>query len=111
MKINQDAKSQLTFINSANLNNTKIIAGSMRTLEQLKWTFQYGTVPTIGERVWPLLFENNELKSLIELDYNIEMNDIIFSPLVKEKGINLSISFFNQMDECGKLAYENFKNK
>jgi transaldolase len=106
-----DAKSQLTFINSANLGNTKIIAGSMRTLEQLKWTFQYGTVPTIGERVWPLLFENDELKSLIELNYDLEMNDIVFSPLVEEKGINLSISFFNQMDECGKQAYENFKNK
>lgn len=100
-----DAKSQIAFINQANLNNTKIIAGSMRTIEQLSWTFQYNTVPTIGERVWPLILEGNTLQELINLDY-ANVNSISnFTPVIDQRNVDLSTSFFSQMNKCGEEAY------
>ena len=99
-----NAKEQIDFINQSNLNNTIIIAGSMRTIEQLKWTFQYGTVPTIGEKVWDLIFSDNNLDELINLNYTKSETYSQFTPCISSKNLELSIGFFEQMDGIGKNA-------
>jgi len=104
-----DAKAQIKFLNQSNLGKTKIIAGSMRTLEQLTWTFQYNTEPTIGERVWPLILENNNLEKLLLINYNNIPSLSEFTPTINETNISLSLSFFNQMNKCGEQAYNDFK--
>jgi transaldolase len=104
-----NAKNQVAFINQSDLKNTEIIAGSMRTIDQLAWTFQYGTVPTIGERVWPLILEQGTLQYLLDLDYSNSISVSDFTPTIDQRNLDLSIGFFQQMDECGKQAYEDFK--
>lgn len=103
-----DAKSQIAFINQANLGNTEIIAGSMRTIDQLAWTFQYNTVPTIGERVWPLILDQDTLQSLLNLDYTNKQQLTNFTPTIDQRNIDLSTSFFEQMDKCGEQAYNDY---
>lgn len=101
-----DAKAQIAFINQANERKPELIAGSMRTIEGLAWTFQYGTVPTIGERVWNLILEDRNIEKLLNIDYasnNIEVPQ--YAPIIDERSYNLSKSFFEQMDNCGKQAY------
>lgn len=101
-----DAKSHIAFVKNSNLKNTQIIAGSMRTIDGLIWTFQYGTVPTIGEKVWNTILEDNNINRLLNIDYNINTNVSQFSPSIDNRNYDLSVSFFNQMDDCGKQAYE-----
>lgn len=105
-----DAKSQISFINQSNMKSAEIIAGSMRTIEGLMWTFQYGTVPTIGEKVWNLILENDNLDKLISLDYTIDTTTSQFSPSIDNRNYDLSVAFFNQMDDCGKQAYNELIN-
>lgn len=105
-----DAKNQISFINQSNLNKVEVIAGSMRTLEQLKWTFQYNTIPTIGERVWPLILEGNNLEDLININYKEILIESEFSPIIDKRNIDLSISFFEQMNNCGLEAFKDIKN-
>jgi transaldolase len=105
-----DAKSQISFINQSNMGSAEIIAGSMRTLEGLMWTFQYGTVPTIGEKVWNLILENDNLNKLINIDYSIDTTTSQFSPSIDNRNYDLSVAFFNQMDDCGKQAYKELTN-
>jgi transaldolase len=105
-----DAKSQIAFINQSNLGNTEIIAGSMRTIEGLMWTFQYGTVPTIGERVWNEIFKEDNLSKIINIDYSIDATITHqFCPSIDQRNYDLSDAFFNQMDDCGKQAYLDLK--
>jgi Transaldolase/Fructose-6-phosphate aldolase len=99
-----NAKAQIAFISQCNFGPTEIIAGSMRTLEGLAWTFQYGTVPTIGERVWNQIFEENNLEKVLNIDYSIDTTTTQFCPPIDERNYNLSDAFFKQMDECGKQA-------
>lgn len=101
-----DAKSQIEFVNQGNLKNTEIITGSMRTLEGLIWAFQYATVPTIGERVWNLVLQDRNIEKLLNIDYDSNLGTFYpFSPRIDERNYDLSKSFFEQMDECGKTAY------
>lgn len=105
-----DARAQIAFINQANERRPELIAGSMRTIEGLAWTFQYGTVPTIGERVWNLILENHNIDKLLNIDY--ESKNIIvpqYAPIIDDRSYNLSKSFFEQMDNCGKQAYSEIK--
>ena len=104
-----NAKEQVAFINQGDLKNTEMIAGSMRTIEQLAWTFQYGTVPTIGERVWPLILQEDTLQSLLNLDYSSIPSTSEFTPTIDQRNLDLSIGFFEQMDKCGEQAYRDFK--
>ena len=104
-----NAKDQINFLNQSNLGKTKIIAGSMRTLDQLVWTFQYNTEPTIGEKVWSLILEDNNLEKLLSINYNIPDSLSEFTPIINENNINLSYSFFEQMNKCGEQAYNDFK--
>lgn len=104
-----DAKQQIEFINQSKM-NSEIITGSMRTIDGLKWVFQYGTIPTIGERVWDLLLVDNKLNEIINLhDISIpKYNE--FSPEIDNRNYDLSSSFFKQMDKCGENAYNDFNN-
>jgi transaldolase len=104
-----DAKSQIAYLLQSNLNGCEIITGSMRTVEGLKWVFQYDTLPTIGERVWNLVLENNQIEELLSIDYNIDKEIPQFSPEINDKNFNLSSDFFKQMDECGKVCFEDLK--
>lgn len=88
----------------------EIISGSMRTMEGLISTFKYGTVPTIGERVWNLILEEDNLQKLLDIDYSEAQSDVTaeFCPPFTEVSTNLSVSFFEQMDKCGEQAYADF---
>lgn len=101
-----DAKAQIEFVNQCNFGPTEIIAGSMRTIEGLKWTFQYGTVPTIGERVWTQLLEGDNLNEVLNIDYSIERPTTHFCPVITQTNYDLSRAFFEQMDKCGEVAYK-----
>lgn len=104
-----DAKKQISFIQQSNKKNSQIITGSMRTIEGLIWVFQYNTIPTIGERVWNLLLEKDNIQKIINIDYDVVYNDCQFSPEINNLNLDLSTSFFNQMDECGKDCFEDWK--
>jgi len=106
-----DAKSQIAFLLQSNLQNCEIITGSMRTIEGLIWVYQYKTLPTIGERVWNLILEDNNLKKLLDIDYNIDIVSKHFSPEINKNNFDLSDSFFNQMDDCGRICHEDWTKR
>jgi hypothetical protein len=108
-----DANAHLRYLADTTFkNHQKIITGSMRTLEGLKSSIFYKTVPTIGTRVWDLFEINNiwnEFNSYWDDQYQgiyTEQKD--FCPETTIKNINLSESFFEQMDGLGKNLYKNF---
>ena len=65
----------------------KIITGSMRTLEGLRWVVEKGTTPTIGTRVWDAIIKDNAF------DILTSNNNSIVLP-------KLSTSFFDEMNSC-----------
>jgi hypothetical protein len=85
----------------------------MRTIEGLKWVCEYGTVPTIGTRVWDKIIVDEEtMKEVSRFGENtMSCASLKFSPHVNEINTQLSVDFFNQMDECGQYAYEDFMKK
>lgn len=105
------AVDQISYLFSSNHKSTKIISGSMRTLEQLIYTFQLNTIPTIGERVWPILLEGSNLDNILNIDYDKNFHETQFSPTIDEKSKNLSESFFLQMDELGEKARKEFESQ
>lgn len=111
-----NAKSQIAFVQSRELENRfgEIITGSMRTLEGLQWVYDYGTVPTIGEKVWDLILgkealDNDEFLSPRQpfVD-SVDIEKLDFSPLITDQMTQLSIDFFNQMDKLGEPLYRDF---
>lgn len=92
-----------------------IIAGSMRTIEGLKNSIYYHTVPTIGSRVWDLIDAENrweEFASYWENTY--EVNDqpsADYTPLVTDTNLDLSKQFFDQMDKLGESIHQEFINR
>ena len=103
-----NAKAQVSFANQRNCKNSKIITGSMRTIEGLKWVCEYNTVPTIGSRVWDKLFKESNIEEFKSFWKESEEADQLFSPKVDESMTALSESFFEQMDELSKPVYEEF---
>lgn len=103
-----NAQSQIEFVLQSNMGDTEIITGSMRTIECLVWTWQIGTVPTIGERVWPLILEGNTLDQLLNIDYSVKFETQNFSPYIDSTNIDLSLSFFQQMDSQGEQAHKDY---
>jgi len=97
---------------NANLNGADIISGSMRTIEGLKWVSVLGTIPTIGERVWNEMLDTGfnfmDLNSFYPRD--IKMSANAFAPFKDEVNEKLSVDFFIQMDECGKLCFIDWNN-
>tara|TARA_R110000824_G_scaffold144844_1_gene312933 strand:- start:3522 stop:4325 length:804 start_codon:yes stop_codon:yes gene_type:complete len=103
-----DAKAHVSFTNRRKTDNSEIIAGSMRTLEGLRWVVEYGTVPTIGTRVWALLLADDfNLPDL--LDYNnMNLGGDRFAPFNTQVNRQLSLDFFEQMDVCGSVCYKDW---
>ena len=103
-----DAKNQIAYVSQRKKDNSEIITGSMRTLDGLKWAFEYGTVPTIGTRVWDLIIENDKVNKFI---YDVKKLDPIdFSPHIDSNMTQLSEDFFTSMNSLGLKIYEEIKN-
>jgi len=102
-----DANEQLKFLIKRG-GKTKIISGSMRTLQGLENAVKYKTIPTIGTKVWDQILLNEDIlfKEIIGYDGLISN----FSPIIDNKNTKLSIDFFEQMDGFGKSVYKDFKN-
>jgi hypothetical protein len=95
-----NAQEHVCFVMSSNTCNTRwnVITGSMRTIEGLKWCFEYGTIPTIGKRVFDLL--NNDNINVL----NTQPTELVpspFAPVNIDASRTLSEQFFSQMDELG----------
>ena len=107
------AKPQIRYLMNSNITGkTDIIAGSMRTIDGLKWVSEMGTVPTIGEKVWDLIF--NDLTLLNDLQfkvYSLDLDVQHFSPNITNTNTNLSVAFFEQMDKFGKQCKKDFNIK
>jgi len=92
-----------------------IIAGSMRTIEGLKNSIYYHTVPTIGSRVWDLIDAENrweEFASYWENTYEVsDEPSADYTPLVTDANLDLSKQFFDQMDKLGESLHQEFINR
>jgi len=89
--------------------SAEIISGSMRTIEGLESVCDVGTVPTIGSRVWDEILQKGP-----ELLLKFSEKPFIhkkFSPLIGADNIQLSVDFFEQMDECGNSVYNESASK
>ena len=110
-----DAKAHVLFTRRRSADKAEIIAGSMRTIEGLHWVCSHGTVPTIGTRVWDqIIADENVLREVATFGENvIDCNRMPngFSPHITQVNTQLSIDFFNQMDECGQYAHKDFLTK
>jgi len=115
-EIGIDADSHLKYLADTKFKpHQNIITGSMRTLQGLKSAIYYKTVPTIGTRVWDL-FESNKSWSDFNSYWNEQYSGIStetkdFCPEITEKNIQLSKSFFEQMDGLGENLFNNFLKK
>lgn len=92
--------------------NQFVIAGSMRTVAGLKEAIMAGTIPTIGQRVWDSMTDNDYVNfsswwNLVgeEPDY---IQDI---PLTDDRNVALTASFFSQMDQLGEPMMHEFRNR
>lgn len=109
-----DAKSHVLFTRRRKNEGTsltgEIIAGSMRTIDGLEWVCNYGTVPTIGTRVWDQIVGNSDILSKVATFGKeiVSCRDLNFSPHIIDVNTQLSVDFFQQMDECGKHAHKDF---
>ena len=102
-----NAKEQVAFIMQRKPDNKDVITGSMRTVEGLAWVVQYGTVPTIGTGVWAEILNELGADGFVNLWKNpIHIDDMPLSPLVTSDMHQLSVDFFNQMDELGDSVYK-----
>ena len=92
-----------------------IIAGSMRTIEGLKNSIYYHTVPTIGSRVWDLIDAENrweEFASYWENTYEVsDEPSADYTPVVTDTNLDLSKQFFDQMDKLGESLHTEFMNR
>ena len=98
-----DARSHVSYAKHSELGKIKIITGSMRTLEGLKWCVEYGTLPTIGTRVLDLINGSNVQDVFSWTARNAPFPS--FCPPVTQTNTQLSIDFFKQMDDMGTQAY------
>ena len=103
-----NAKAHISYVNQRRTSSSDIIAGSMRTLEGLRWVAEYGTVPTIGTGVWDLIFNDMGLETFKLFEKVPREKWSKYSPIVTDVSTQLSVDFFKQMDECGKTAHTQF---
>jgi len=115
-----DAKKHVFYVMNSNLRNTEIISGSMRTIEGLAWVIGAGTVPTIGERVWNLMYDENYFDKLrahnfytLGLDVRLQDLNIYegFAPYNEKWNESLSQAFFRDMDIKGNECKTDFDNE
>lgn len=103
-EVQVDAKSHISYVMNSKLGNKKLITGSMRTLEGLKWCLEFGTLPTIGTRILDLIDPTVATQMLTWKKAAVPQTD--FCPLNTETNRQLSVQFFQQMDQMGAKAYE-----
>lgn len=86
----------------------RIIAGSMRTIDQVWDAFNLGMVPTIGTKVWDLFYENpDQFEGFGNEASFLHMEpEGLFAPKIDDSNTQLSTDFFNQMDELGRPIYD-----
>jgi hypothetical protein len=111
-----DANAHLEFLANSQLHrHQNIIAGSMRTIEGLKNSIYYHTVPTIGSRVWDLIDAENrweEFNNYWDYTYSVPEYPLSdYAPLTTEANINLSKQFFEQMDNLGASLHTEFLSR
>jgi transaldolase len=107
-----DAKANIRFVSQRKPNKTKIITGSMRTVEGLDWVIKYGTVPTIGAKVLDEIWTPEEIEKFYSMwDCPVDFYPSNYSPLVTPEMVQLSEDFFAQMDECGKSIFIDLARK
>ena len=106
-----DAKAHIAYVNQRSSDNAEIIAGSMRTIAGLKWVCEYGTVPTVGTRVWDKIFTDISLEELVTFGKQKTGDWQKFAPMVTQTSRQLEVDFFDQMDGLGKTAHEGFVNQ
>ena len=102
-----NADEHLLFLSKRNtsVRVQEVITGSMRTLDGLRRAIEHDTVPTIGTKVFDLIFSDGVDNFINYWKYfsNNDNSSISLSPEVNKCMANLSIAFFNQMDEAGKI--------
>ena len=111
-----DANAHLEFLANTQFHkHQNIIAGSMRTIEGLRNSIYYHTVPTIGSRVWDIIDTENgweQFASYWEYTYSApEYPVATYPPTTTEANIDLSKQFFDQMDMLGESIYKEFIDK
>lgn len=107
-----DANAHMQFISQRkNTSQSELITGSMRTIDGLVSAIVYKTVPTIGTRVFDLITEK-QVKDFIDL-WNCKKDqiNIKFSPHINQINTDLSLSFFDQMDEKGLNLKKSLDNE
>ncbi|MBU0767527.1 MAG: hypothetical protein KJ687_00325 [Proteobacteria bacterium] len=109
-ELGTDSKTHVAFAQQRRNDESEIITGSMRTIEDLKWCCQVGTVPTIGIKVWNQIFDKMDVNKLPTFwsereDYELASHP----PSTTEKQVELSKSFFSQMDDLGSSIYKDFQ--
>ena len=97
-----DSDAHLKQVTDANLGRTEIIAGSMRTINGLKRSVVLGTIPTIGGTVFRLILEDLSAMNFENVEYSSK------KPVTSEKNIDLSSSFFVEMNGLGETAAKEF---
>jgi hypothetical protein len=94
--------------------SAEVIAGSMRTMVQLADTFRLGALPTIGTRVFDLIFSDRVAFDAFfimtqPIDMILERSPYPSqSPMVGPTNYQLSTEFFAQMDELGSPIFQDF---
>ena len=111
-----DANAHLKYLADQQLQrHQNIIAGSMRTIEGLKNSIFYHTVPTIGSRVWDLIDAENrweEFASYWENTYEVlDEPSADYTPAVTDTNLDLSKQFFDQMDKLGESLHTEFMSR
>jgi hypothetical protein len=71
----------------------RLLSGSLRDLSGLRRSFELNMVPTIGTSAWKSIEDNQQINEFINL---------LQDPAVPQKCIDMSKSFFNEMDEIGR---------
>lgn len=110
------ANSHLEYLANQQLQrHQNIIAGSMRTIEGLRNSVYYHTVPTIGSRVWDIIDTEDrwsEFASYWNYTYSVVDYPIAdYTPTVTDANIDLSKQFFEQMDKLGQPLHKEFMEK
>jgi len=110
-----DYESHLSFLSglAEAPRNPGTITGSMRTVEGLTTAIRYGTIPTIGMRIWDSLAPEEYLSFNSLWDglplASKEIDEFCCPPIILRDNIELSLSFFKQMNTLGLQMYTEFK--
>ena len=99
-----DYVSGLSLLSQVNGFKNRVIAGSMRTLEQLDKTLQYGCVPTIGETAFNNILPELKQKNLKFASVLLPKTPEYYSFDSGNKiGTELSRGFFDEMNRVNLL--------